>query len=99
MNKLTVELLKTAHYDSVDNRDILRNSEYCGCFSCLDQFDYKNIEEWLDDGDTALCPSCCVDAVLGSDSDIALTEEFLQLMQDYWFTQGNRAKLAEASLD
>ncbi len=54
-------------------------------FYCLDIFDYKNIEFWCDHEDTALCPTCDIDSVIGSASGFPITKEFLQAMQDYWF--------------
>jgi hypothetical protein len=51
----------------------------------LDIFDYKNIQDWCDDANTALCPSCGIDAVIGLKSNDLITQEFLKAMQKYWF--------------
>jgi hypothetical protein len=32
-----------------------------------------------------VCPRCGIDAVIGSDSGLDLSEEFLIAMQDRWF--------------
>lgn len=85
MKKILQEVLKAAHKDSIYNRDLLRNSDLCGCFYCLDTFDYANIEEWTDNEDTALCPNCKIDSVIGSDSGYPITPEFLKAMYEYWF--------------
>lgn len=77
--------IKEAHTTSHKNRHILRDSNFCGCFHCLDIFDYKNIEFWCDDEDTALCPTCDIDSVIGSAAGFPITQEFLKAMQDYWF--------------
>lgn len=77
--------IKEAHKHSIRHRDELRNSKSCGCFYCVDIFDYKNISEWCDDGDTALCPTCGIDSVIGSDSGYEITKEFLGAMKKYWF--------------
>lgn len=45
----------------------------------------KNIQEWIDDGDTAICPSCGIDSVIGSASSYPITPEFLTAMQKFWF--------------
>ena len=50
-----------AHRTSSNHRELLRESEQCGCFYCQDVFDYKNINDWCDNEKTALCPSCGVD--------------------------------------
>ena len=74
-----------AHKFSSRHRHILRDSAFCGCFYCLDIFDYKNIKAWCDDEDTALCPNCSIDSVIGLESNDLLTQEFLKAMQEYWF--------------
>jgi hypothetical protein len=35
--------------------------------------------------DTAMCPRCGIDSVIGSASGIDLTPEFLRKMHDFWF--------------
>ena len=74
-----------AHKFSNYHRHILRDSPFCGCFYCLDIFDYKNIQDWCDDANTALCPSCSIDAIISLKSDDLITQEFLKAMQKYWF--------------
>jgi hypothetical protein len=85
-----------AHKHSIMHRNELENSSLCGCFYCLAIFPPSDIVEWIDDGQTALCPKCPVDSVIGSmsgpvDSVIGsmsgypITTEFLQRMHDHWF--------------
>lgn len=78
------EIIK-AHKESSNHRNILRNSDLCGCFYCLDTFVYKNIEDWCDNESTALCPNCGIDSVIGSASGFSVTEDFLCAMKKYWF--------------
>lgn len=77
--------IKEAHKHSIRHRGDLRDSEACGCFYCLDIIDYKNIEDWIDDSDTALCPSCGIDSVIGSVSGFQISREFLSAMKKHWF--------------
>lgn len=77
--------IKEAHKHSNWHRNELRDSELCGCFYCTDIFDYKNIQDWVDDGDTALCPSCGIDSVIGSASGYPVNKEFLEAMKKHWF--------------
>jgi hypothetical protein len=43
------------------------------------------IEEWIDpNDDTALCPYCDIDSVIGDASGYEITEEFLRKMNDHW---------------
>ena len=67
--------------------EMLENDKKCGCFYCLEIFDPAEIEEWItcDRGDTAMCPYCSVDAVIGESSGYPITKEFLEKMNRYWF--------------
>lgn len=75
----------TAHKHSIKHRAELESSSTCGCFYCLRIFSAAEITEWVDDGQTAICPHCPVDAVIGSASGYPITPEFLRRMHDYWF--------------
>jgi hypothetical protein len=63
----------------------LRKSDLCGCFYCLEVFPSNGIQDWTDDGDTALCPKCGIDSVIGSVSGYPIQREFLSKMHDHWF--------------
>jgi hypothetical protein len=77
--------LETAHHHSSGHRDELMRSTLCGCFYCGETFEVSQIQQWIDDGHTALCPHCEVDAVIGSASGFPVTDSFLQEMHNYWF--------------
>jgi hypothetical protein len=62
---------------------VLRSST-CGCFHCLSTFSPMSITHWVDDGTTALCPVCGVNAVIGSDSGSLITRELLEELQHQW---------------
>ncbi len=68
--------------------DILR-SQTCGCFHCLEVFAPGQISEWVDIvdgiGNTALCPRCGLDSVLGDASGFPITPTFLRAMHQQWF--------------
>ena len=84
-----------AHRYSSNHRESLLASDVCGCFYCLSIFSPSEIEDWVDarkgetdineSGQTALCPRCRIDSVLGSASGYPITRDFLQKMNDYWF--------------
>lgn len=80
-----------AHKHSIFHRDEITTSERCGCFYCLTIFVPKMIEEWTDTddsrGDTALCPHCGIDSIIGSQSGYTITVEFLKRMHDHWFSE------------
>ena len=75
-----------AHKRSMMHRTEIQNSDICGCFYCLSIFPPTEITEWIDDGQTAICPYCPVDSVIGSASGYPITTEFLKLMHDRWFS-------------
>ncbi len=74
-----------AHKPSIRHRAELEASNICGCFYCLSNYPPSEITQWIDDGQTALCPKCPVDSVIGSASGYPITREFLQRMHDHWF--------------
>ena len=77
--------LELAHKLSIHNRQQIAQSEVCGCFYCLALFGPSEIEEWVDNDDTPLCPKCGIDSVLGSASGLPINKEFLHRMKVHWF--------------
>lgn len=74
-----------AHKLSSHNINILEEGINCACFSCLRFFPFDVIKKWIDDGRTAICPKCDIDAVIPAKTfnyDI----QFLRQMSHYWFT-------------
>jgi hypothetical protein len=85
-----------AHPHSAKHRTEILSSEICGCFYCLALFQPNEIKDWIDEvseketeingcGQTALCPNCGIDSVIGSKSGYPINLEFLQIMHNYWF--------------
>jgi hypothetical protein len=77
--------LEAAHKYCSMHRGEIERSTICGCFYCLSIFPPSEIVEWIDEGQTAMCPRCPVDSVIGSASGYPITAEFLQRMHDKWF--------------
>ncbi len=76
----------SAHKFSTNHKAELINDKKCGCFYCLEIFEPNEIIQWLkDSGETALCPFCGIDAVIGESSGYPVTKDFLKEMQEYWF--------------
>ncbi len=76
-----------AHAHSIHHRTEIEASEVCGCFHCLEIYRPGAIAEWVDESnDTALCPRCGIDAVIGSASGASIDAEFLGQMHRYWFS-------------
>ncbi|EIJ78027.1 hypothetical protein PB1_10694 [Bacillus methanolicus PB1] len=76
---------KKAHRFSLHNRKDLEKDTICGCFYCLKIFSPAEITEWWDDEDTAVCPHCGIDSVIGKSSGFPITRMFLKGMHMEWF--------------
>jgi hypothetical protein len=79
----------SAHKQCIRHREEILRSEVCGCFYCLEIFKPQEIFEWIDEqnpaGQTALCPRCGIDSVIGSASGYPITLDFLTAMNRHWF--------------
>lgn len=78
----------SAHSEAATaNRVSIEASETCGCFYCGDIFPAREVGEWVWDreGDTALCPHCGIDSVIGDASGYPVDKPFLAAMNQYWF--------------
>lgn len=80
------EALKIAHTHSSNHRQEIMKSNMCGCFHCCEVFQSTDIHSWIDEQNTALCPICKIDSVIGTASGYLATDvEFLKSMHEYWF--------------
>jgi uncharacterized paraquat-inducible protein A len=77
--------LTSAYGHAVRHRVEVLRSDRCGCFHCLSVFETSTIKNWIDTGQTAMCPRCGIDAVIGSEAGLDLTHEFLSAMRARWF--------------
>jgi hypothetical protein len=77
--------VRDAHVHSSKHRAEISSSIICGCFYCEKTFQAREIVDWTDDGQTALCPKCGIDSVIGSASGFPVTQEFLHQMCEHWF--------------
>lgn len=82
--------LIAAHQHASSHREEILASSACGCFYCHEIFTPSEIKRWTDpsadQGQTALCPKCGVEAVIGSQSGYPLEPEFLSQMHEHWFS-------------
>ncbi len=82
--------LKKAHGFCTGNADSLENDKVCGCFYCLKIFSPAEIVDWIKErngGNTARCPYCGVDSVIGESSGFPINGEFLSQMRKYRFLE------------
>jgi len=87
-----------AAYRAVSNNWAqIQGSKLCGCCSCVQMFPADEIVAWtgLDmhnvddpkaiDQQTALCPRCGSEAVIGDKSGYPINVQFLSRMNEAWF--------------
>lgn len=77
-----------AHRHSIHHKSEIMNSDVCGCFYCLETFEPARISSWADSSSveqTATCPECSIDSVIGSASGFPITKDFLTKMKKHWF--------------
>ncbi len=70
---------------SMKNKKQLEKSENCGCFGCIKLFKPSEVTEYIPGEDTAVCPYCGTDAVLGDYSGFPVTLEFMKEMNEEMF--------------
>ncbi len=81
--------LLTAHEHSSHHANEIAASRLCSCFHCEAIFPPSALDEWAEGGDTALCPQCGIDSVLGTASGFpVLDPAFLRAMHGKWFGHG-----------
>lgn len=81
------QYLKKAHQASFKNKESILQSKVCGCFSCLNTFSPSEatFHPEMDGQETAWCPYCGIDAVLGDATGYPITPAFLERMREEWF--------------
>jgi hypothetical protein len=84
----SIEQIKASYKSCFANRTTLEKSSKCGCFNCLTIFSPKLIKHWTaevdNQGDTAWCPVCRIDSLIGDESH-AINKSFLYAMRCYYF--------------
>ena len=86
--------LRQAYEHSRSNRRFMVSGADCHCFHCLHAFSAEQISDWVDNGETALCPNCGVDAVLSGQAD-CLSEELIGELHAAYFDGPSKKYMAE----
>ena len=81
-----------------DHRKEVEGNKWCGCFQCKIMFHPMEIVEWIDDGITAVCPHCGVDAILPDIPDIYLSHALLLEMNDLFFSEAEEEQVLTREL-
>lgn len=80
MPSFSKEELKKAHDYSFKNKEDVSKSDKCACFHCFRTFPAKEIETYLSENDgkeTALCPYCMCDTIIGDASGFELSDDLI----------------------
>jgi len=81
------QTLRNAHKHTSKHRAQVKAVQ-CGCFDCLSMFHGASVTQWVDDGQTALCPSCGIDTVLPLSEEVPADKlEFLKAMKALWMNR------------
>jgi len=84
---LTRKALQQIHNHSFENHEEIKKSIICYCFYCKEASASSQVEDWADEDQTALCPLCGIDAVVGDAAGFEMTPALLQTMHEFWFEQ------------
>jgi hypothetical protein len=81
--------VKAAHKRSINHRNEIIASSLCGCFNCLYIFKPTDVDQWVDKnvkgiGQTAICPKCSIDTIIGDSSGFPINNDFLLSMKRHW---------------
>lgn len=94
----TLEDIEIAmHQDCSNHYDKIIEYNCASCFHCLKTFVPKNIQEWADEvrwtdeGQTAICPNCGIDAILPG----VVSNDILVLMHHHWFCTATNLSTGE----
>ncbi len=91
--------LLSAHGHTAKNRTEIEASTHCGCFYCAKVFSPSDIVAWsglelidLDlpeaaHAETALCPQCGSESVIGDKSGFHISVKFLNRMHEAWIAR------------
>lgn len=60
---------------SIYNAEDIKKSSKCGCFFCLSVQDSSDVVEFVDNGDTGLCPRCGIDSLLPNVTDMKVLKD------------------------
>lgn len=80
--KMNIEELIKKHKCAIENKQELEKADKCGCFYCNKIYTPKEIVNWTDNQQTAVCPYCGVDSVIANPN-----ENDLQMLNKYYFNK------------
>lgn len=79
------DLISKAFSHTSHNREEIERSTFCMCVCCQDFFPVSEVEMYIDDDETAMCPHCGVAYVIGDASGIKMSAPLVALLNDRLF--------------
>jgi Zn finger protein HypA/HybF involved in hydrogenase expression len=77
--------MERLHAYASHNKELIEKSDKCYCFHCKSVFESGEIERYLNEETTAICPKCGIDSVIPDGMDEKIDETIISEMHDYWF--------------
>lgn len=84
MSFYDIYTLATAQKNSMYNMEKIKKVEHVGCYFCKKMYQSIEIEKTTDNGKTAVCPYCNIDAVIPESKDYYLKQSLLNAMNSYF---------------
>ena len=87
---LSDEELHEIHTHSTANREEVEASSRCACFYCQEVFRATEVKDYIvepsmDYRETALCPRCGADTILGDAAGIPFYKELIEKLHRHYF--------------
>ena len=76
---------KKLHAYSSYNKDLIKTADKCYCFYCKSIIAKDDIKNYADNGQTALCPKCEIDAIIPDSIEDTVDQQIISEMNEYWF--------------
>ncbi len=70
---------------TIYNREVLSEIDFCYCAYCKRKIKTVEIEEWTDDTLTAICPHCKVDAIIPDTKENDINKDKLEKIHNFLF--------------
>ena len=85
--EMTKEESNKYHSHTIRNQREIDQSMYCHCISCCKSYPSPIVMNFIKDGEgeTALCPYCGVDAVIGDGCGLEINPDILKALNKIWF--------------
>lgn len=85
----TLSSMKEAAKHSSSNRLEIEASSLCGCYCCESTYSASEVTEWTPKRgrllESAICPKCGTDSVIGDASGVAINADMLKSMRNHYF--------------